>query len=405
MNGNGISENGDIRTIYLVTGGGHISSFHPALTEIVKAATVNGIEVKGIVTGWRGINNAENRILTPKDFEWWENRAGSVIGCSREKTTLDKLLTAIPELKTGRAGMIVLGGEDTLSVANQMSQEYFKRSGQKLPIVGWPKTMDNDLSGTHFTLGYPTAVKVGAKRVLDAFNNVYTNNGVHFLVAFGRNTDWVVAGLAHYGYADLVIGSEHQYTLQEVIGKVQEAYDRNKARYGRSFAVVVVSEGVKINGLEKYMPKINGEKVEIDAFGHEKLKPKKTALALEEAFKKKTKIKPWSETLEYELRDKSPINVDVRIGRKCAIYVYGMLIDGYYDNMVAIQIDGSDQISFSQIPLEEAVKVRYAKPEGMIDYAAMQVTPRFIKYAQLFLSQRVSVGKARPPVVRDLVPA
>ena len=297
-----------LNIVYLLTGGGHISSFHGGINKIVELAARDGRTVIGIDKGCKGVKEHKGMILTPENVEWWETNAGSLLRSSRDKATLDDLLGIMnPE----NEGMIAFGGEDTLGVANTMDEEYHRRTGQRLPLVGWPKTMDNDLSGTDFTLGYPTFVSVASQLTRNAFFNAYTNGVVHFVVVFGRGTDWAAAGTAYYGHADLVIGGEHRYTLQQVIDKVQEAYDKNKQLYnGRGFAVVVVSEGLKIDGLEPYTPKTADEKEEKDAFGHPKLKPKIVALALENAVKKLTKIKSASETVEYDGRDSQPIDVD-----------------------------------------------------------------------------------------------
>lgn len=312
---------------------------------------------------------------------------------------MDELLEIMtPETE----GMIAFGGEDTLGVANTMDEEYRQRTGRSLPIVGWPKTMDNDLSGTDFTLGYPTFVSVASQLTRNAFFNAYTNGVVHFVVVFGRGTDWAAAGTAYYGHADLVIGGEHRYNLQHVIDKVQEAYDKNKQSYnGRGFAVVVVSEGVKIDGLEPYTPKIADEKEEKDAaFGHPKLKPKIVALAFENAVKKLTKLKPSSETVEYDGRDSQPINIDRIAAAMAGEAAYNALVAGRYGVVAAIRVDDAGRLSIEEVPLERVVGVRNAR--GMIDYQSMQVTPAFISYAKPFLGERISESQARPP--RESIP-
>ncbi|MBS3158482.1 6-phosphofructokinase [Candidatus Woesearchaeota archaeon] len=390
-----------IDTTLLLTNGGHVSPYHGAINAIVNRAAYEGSKVIGIDRGWLGVKKREGMILRPENVRWWSNRAGSLLRNSRDKATLDDLLAIMDPEHTG---LIPFGGEDTLGVANSIDKDYFDRTGKHLPIVGWPKTMDNDLSGTDFTLGYPTFVDVASQLTRNAFHNAFTNNGVHFVVAFGRNTDWVVAGTAHYGHADLVIGGEHEYTLQEVITKVQEAYEKNMRLYnGRGFAVVVVAEGVKIKGLEPYTPKLAGEKVDLDDFGHPKLKPKIVALALENAVKGNTKLKPYSEVVEYDGRDSPPIAIDLDAARSSGEAAYDALINGRYGVVAAIRVDErTGKLNVVEVPLQEAVVVRKARPEGMIDYTNMQVTPEFVNYARRFLGQRIPESQARPP--RESIP-
>src|SRR5207248_6233140 len=159
---------------------------------------------------------------------------------------------------------------DTLSVAVALNEAGF-------PVVGVPKTIDNDLSATEFCIGFDTAVGV----VVDALDRLHTTASAHHRVmvveVMGRDTGWVAmeGGLA--GGADLILIPEFEVTLDEVFQHL-----RRRRGEGKDFSIIVVAEGVKLPGLE-----LNGESAK-DAFGHVQLSRRGVGDALSRCIERET---------------------------------------------------------------------------------------------------------------------
>src|SRR5207248_11654434 len=157
---------------------------------------------------------------------------------------------------SGVVGLVAIGGDDTLSVAAAMSDGGY-------PVVGVPKTIDNDLSVTEFCIGFDTAVGV----VVEALGRLHTTASAHHRVmvveVMGRDTGWVamLGGLA--GGADMIIIPEFEVTLQEV---VEHLYRRRGE--GKDFSIIVVAEGIRMPDL---VPADGGGEQKKDAFGHVQL--------------------------------------------------------------------------------------------------------------------------------------
>lgn len=223
------------RRIGILTGGGDCPGLNAVIRAVVRRADHFDITVFGFRNGWRGVLDAAVERLDRRSVQGILNRGGTILGTSRTNpvgepdgaTRIAETLE-IHELD----GLIVVGGEGTLSASRVLSEEH------GLPIIGVPKTIDNDLGGTDFTIGFSTAVDVASDAVDRLHSTAESHNRVMVLELMGRHVGWIAtyAGLA--GGADAILVPEHAFDINKVCRHLKRRHGS-----GRSFSIVVVAEG------------------------------------------------------------------------------------------------------------------------------------------------------------------
>jgi len=242
----------------VLTGGGDAPGLNAAIRAVARAGWRQGYEIYGIRNGWLGLIHDDVVTLTADGVSGILHRGGTILGTSRTnpftveggpQRVLDTLA------RHGIDVLVAIGGDDTLGVARKLSQ-------MGVRVVGIPKTMDNDIPGTDYTIGFDTAVNV----VMDACDKLHPTAEAHHRVmiveVMGRDTGWVAAvgGLA--GGADLILVPEVPASIEEVCARLRARHGR-----GKTFSIVVVAEGARIT--EVGTPVVQDTRV--DAFGHVRL--------------------------------------------------------------------------------------------------------------------------------------
>ncbi len=384
----------------LSTGGGHVD-FHSGLETVIIGARERGKRVLASESGWKGISSPNPTIYDITDYpvESLRHYGGSFIGSSR--TNPNDLQLVVDNIrKYGEVAVIAFGGEDTLGVANKL----YERFG--IPIVGWPKTMDNDIQGSYSTIGYETAVDRASKATRMAFDNAFTNSKIVVLTMFGRKFDWVSAGASDYGFAESVIPAErNDLTFAQCANNIKEKLRENKERYGRPFAVVVVSEAAdQMDGLETFVMRYVPVR-EKDNFGHVKLKPEALALALQDALSeylglKRDTIAPT--VLTYHLRDGKLNGLDETFARVAAEECVRLIDREDFGRVATIQhlqhsgnwpSDASAWIRgmplfVSSVPLSVASQTRPLTGTSFFDYDALRPTQQMTNYLEVLIGPK-----------------
>ncbi len=379
----------------LFTGGGHVD-FSDALLTIINAQRERGNEILASIDGWKSIGEKGGTLadLTYHPTEHLRYLGGSFIGTSRTNPDLELVVENVRRF--GIDALLALGGEDTLSAA----REAYKLKG--IPIVGWPKTMDNDGNGSYATIGYATAAEIASNSTFEAFRLAYSHSKIVLVVKFGRNYDWVSGAAADYGHADYVIPAERTDLSLEQVGKqIKEVYEDNRQKYGRPFAVVAVSEGAgSLIGLKPYIDALmHGKPVKYDQFGHPKIKPEIVGLALEEALAEYTGIDGDNiaiKVLSYHLRDPNLNDIDRRFAIRTAEECVRLIDKGDFGKVATIQDprvsgflpdDTSRHINaygstlyVGNITLDKATEPRPVRGTGFFDYEQLRPTNDFTRY-------------------------
>ena len=238
-----------IKKIGILTGGGDCSGLNAVIYGVTKAAILQyGVEVVGFLRGYAGLYTGEHVELTLEKISGITHLGGTILkssakdnlfnfkvkGKDGKETYQDVSDVAIANLKKlGVDALVVLGGDGTLTSARD-----FARKG--LPVVGIPKTIDNDLPSTDMTFGYNTALE----SIADALDKIHTTAASHdrimVIEVMGRNAGWLALEGGIAGSADVILIPEIPYDINKVVAKIKERDAQNKL-----FTVIVVSEGAK----------------------------------------------------------------------------------------------------------------------------------------------------------------
>ncbi len=280
----------------LLTGGGDAPGLNAAIRAVVLRAQALGDDVVGIADGWAGLlGTPRARALTDAHVRDILGLGGTILGTSRTDPRKDDAARYDVYENVRRLGvdaLVAIGGNDTLGVADSLQQD-------GLPVVGVPKTVDNDLAETDYCIGFDTAVTV----VADAVDRLRTTASAHHRVmiveAMGRDAGWVAAfgGLA--GGADLVIVPEIPVSADDVLATV-----RALRAEGDQDTIIVVAEAADIAGLEAQAP------VDRDAFGHPRLDQRAIGAVLARLVESRTGIEARVVVLGHLQRSGSPTATD-----------------------------------------------------------------------------------------------
>jgi 6-phosphofructokinase 1 len=244
--------------IGVLTGGGDC----PGLNAVIRAVVRKGVgryghEFVGYRDGWRGPLEGDSRPLGVPEVRGILPRGGTILGSSRTNPFADEDgpgRIAANLAAEGVDGLIAIGGEDTLGAASRLHGEF------DVPIVGVPKTIDNDLGATDYTFGFDTAVNIAMEAIDRLHTTADSHHRVLIVEVMGRHAGWIAfhAGLA--GGANAILIPERQFDVEavcEIVG----------SRFASHFApIIVVAEGAEPVG---GMPAV--EDAPVDAFGHARL--------------------------------------------------------------------------------------------------------------------------------------
>jgi 6-phosphofructokinase 1 len=243
------------QTIGVLTAGGDCPGLNAVIRAVATRVIASGGTPVGIRNGWEGLMTGDAQILVRDNVRGVLARGGTILGTSRMdpyvhgrglkslRPTLDRF-----EIES----VIVIGGDGSLRTATQLADE-------GLRIVGVPKTIDNDISGTDMTFGFDTAVQI----VTDAIDRLTTTAEAHHRImvveVMGRTVGWIAVAAGMAGGAEAILIPEVDYDLDALAERIKRRHDS-----GRTYSIVVVAEGVRPpKGLDITTTK--------DAFGFERL--------------------------------------------------------------------------------------------------------------------------------------
>jgi 6-phosphofructokinase 1 len=243
----------------ILTGGGDCPGLNAVIRAVVRRAHAFGYDVLGIKNGWAGLVQGIVEPLTDFSVTGILPRGGTILGTSR--TNPYKQVESLQKLKTnwqkfGLSSLVAVGGEDTLGVADKLCKQ------EGLPIVGVPKTIDNDLAGTDYTFGFDTAVQIVTEAIDRLHTTAESHKRVMVVEVMGRHAGWIAVHSGMAGGADCILIPERKFNIDEVCTLIKKRIDR-----GREFAIVVVAEGAMPDSTDDVIT----ESKQVDEFGHAQL--------------------------------------------------------------------------------------------------------------------------------------
>lgn len=222
----------------LLTGGGDCPGLNAVIRAIVQRIQNAGGSCVGFLEGWRGLVRGMAQNLTIAETDGIIARGGTILGSSRTNPYKNGE-TDIPSLREhfarfGLDALIAIGGDDTLGVANRLQRDF------QLPMIGIPKTIDNDLAVTDFTFGFDTAVNI----VIEAIDRLRTTSESHRRImvveTMGRRAGWIACFSGIASAADYVFVPEVPIRIDHCI----EVLQRRRTE-GKNYGIVVTSEGAR----------------------------------------------------------------------------------------------------------------------------------------------------------------
>jgi phosphofructokinase-like protein len=338
--------------IGVLTGGGDC----PGLNAVIRAAVRKGIDhyghaMVGFRDGWRGPLENSFVELTIESTRGILPRGGTILGSSRTNPfKRDDGPSRIGENLASLHidGLIAIGGEDTLGAASRLHEEH------GLPVLGVPKTIDNDIGATDQTFGFDTALQIATDAIDRLHSTAESHHRILVVEVMGRHAGWIALYSGMAGGADVILIPEHPFDIEEVCRLIRRRHSR-----GRFFSIVVVAEGA--------LPKEGSmETVEADEdeFGHARLGG--IGQRLEQEIEERTGYESRATVLGHIQRGGTPTAFDRVLATRLGVAAIDAANEGSWGVMPALRGTRIELVALS----EAVAELRTVSPE---DYAAAEV--------------------------------
>jgi len=321
--------------IGILTGGGDCPGLNPVIRAVVRAAHNEGHEVIGIKNGWKGLIENDTVKLDLRGVSGILPKGGTILGTSR--TNPYKNPGDVQKVKDNFKvidlyALIVVGGEDTLGVANNLIKEGIAN------IVGVPKTIDNDLSATDYTFGFDTAINIAMECIDRLHTTAESHHRIIVVEVMGRYAGWIAVEAGIAGGADVILIPEIAIDVEEVCKMIKKRHAR-----GKNFSIVVVAEGAHFKEGTVVL-----QEQKLDAFGHVRLGGIGEVLAHE--IENKTGYETRVSVLGHIQRGGSPSAFDRVLGTRFGVKAVELIKNKKFGRMASLT--GNKIID---VPIEQAV--------------------------------------------------
>jgi 6-phosphofructokinase 1 len=335
----------------VLTGGGDCPGLNAVIRAVVrKGVGVHGFEFVGYRDGWKGPLQGLTMELGIPEVRGILPRGGTILGSSR--TNPFSVEGGVEQIKDNLAAddveaLVAIGGEDTLGVATKLAD-------LGVNVVGVPKTIDNDLSGTDFTFGFDTAVNIASEAIDRLHTTAESHHRALVVEVMGRHAGWIALHSGMSGGANVVLIPEVPFDIEEVCDLVRKRFETKYA------PIIVVAEGA--------VPREGGDMTlvsgEVDSFGHVRLGGIGDRIAAE--IEHRTGAEARAVVLGHIQRGGTPTAFDRWLATRFGLHAVDAVADKDFGTMVALR--GTD---IARVPLVEGTgELKLVSPE---EYAEAQV--------------------------------
>jgi ATP-dependent phosphofructokinase / diphosphate-dependent phosphofructokinase len=331
--------------IGMLTGGGDC----PGLNAVIRAVVRKGIDAYGdqligFRDGWRGVLEGSFIELSHESTRGILPRGGTILGSSRtnpykREDGVDLVRQTLSDFNLD--GLVAIGGEDTLGVANRLNDD-------GVNVVGVPKTIDNDLGGTDVTFGFDTALHIATEAIDRLHTTAESHNRILVVEVMGRTAGWIALHSGVAGGADVILIPEIPFDIDEVCHRIRRRHER-----GRYFSIVVAAEGAT--------PKegtMTVQSVGVDEFGHPRLGG--IGVALEREIEARTGFETRATVLGHVQRGGTPTAFDRVLATRLGLAAIDAVHDGKWGMMAALHSTEIELIALADavaevrhVPIEE----------------------------------------------------
>jgi 6-phosphofructokinase 1 len=330
--------------IGLLTGGGDCPGLNAVIRAVVrKGIETHGDELVGFRDGWRGVIENSGEPLTLDSTRGILPRGGTILRSSRTNPFKreDGLQRVHDTFATRQLdALIAIGGEDTLGVASRLH-------GEGVPVVGVPKTIDNDLGATDMTFGFDTALQIATEAIDRLHTTAESHNRILVVEVMGRHAGWIALHAGIAGGADVILIPEVPFDIEEVCERIRRRHAR-----GRYFSIVVAAEGALPK--EGTMTMAAGD---LDEFGHPRLGG--IGHRLEPEIEQRTGYETRATVLGHVQRGGTPTAFDRVLATRFGLAAIDAVHDGAWGMMAALRAT-----DIKLVPLADAVAQLRTVPVG-----------------------------------------
>jgi ATP-dependent phosphofructokinase / diphosphate-dependent phosphofructokinase len=336
----------------ILTGGGDCPGLNAVIRAVVRRSTDRGHEMVGVRDGWKGLTEGIFVPLGRREVSGILPRGGTILGTTRTNPykVEDGIEAVLRNFREERLdALVAVGGEDTLGVAGRLHEEH------DFPIVGVPKTIDNDVPGTDYTFGFDTAVTIATEAIDRLHSTAESHNRVMVVEVMGRHTGWIAVMSGIAGGADVILIPEQPITVEEACNELVK-------RRGKDFSIVVVSEGYELTYESGEHRLVAGVARETDQFGHVVLGGVGDALARD--IEERTGFETRVTVLGHVQRGGTPTPRDRVLATRFGLKAADLAHERSFGRMAVLQGD-----SVTDIPLAEATRHLKTVPPEWYDVA------------------------------------
>ena len=325
----------------ILTGGGDCPGLNAVIRAVTRRALDRGWEVAAVREGWRGLVDGIVEPLGPREVSGILPRGGTILGTTRTNPYkveggVEKVLANVRARRARRAR------RDRRRGHARRGREAPPEHG--FPVVGVPKTIDNDLNGTDYTFGFDTAVTIATEAIDRLHTTAESHNRVMVVEVMGRHAGWIALHSGIAGGADVILIPEQPVTVEEACSLLQKRHET-----GKDFSIVVVSEGYELTYASGDKTLVAGEARATDQFGHVVLGGVGGALARE--IEERTGFETRVTVLGHVQRGGTPTPRDRVLATRYGLKAADLVEDGRFGRMAALQGDAIVDVS-----LEEATR-------------------------------------------------
>jgi 6-phosphofructokinase 1 len=337
------------KNLGILTGGGDCPGLNAVIRAVVRRADAAGWDVVAVREGWRGLVEPLFEELGPAQVSGILPRGGTIIGTTRTnpfklEDGVERVLRNFGDRELD--ALVAIGGEDTLGVAARLHAEH------AFPVIGVPKTIDNDLSGTDYTFGFDTAVSIATEAIDRLHTTAESHNRVMVVEVMGRHAGWIAVHSGIAGGADVILIPEIPVDYDEVAETIRKRHAR-----GKNFSIVVVSEGAELPGL--------ADRGETDQFGHVTLSNRGVGDTLGHEIEERTGFETRVTVLGHIQRGGTPTARDRVLATRFGLKAADLAVAGDFGQMAALHGD-----EIVAVPLAEATAELKLVPRDWYEVAS-----------------------------------
>ncbi len=250
-----------MKHIGVITSGGDSPGMNAAVRGVVRAALARGVQVTGFLHGYKGILLGEVVPMDSIAVGGIINRGGTILRTARclefrEKPGREEAVANLR--KQGIQGLVVIGGDGSLTGARCLHEEF------DFPVMGVPGSIDNDISGTDFSIGFDTAVNNSLDAIDKLRDTAYSHDRVFVVEVMGRANGFIAVEVALSGGAEAVLIPEVPFSLLEICDQLRQSFERGK----RSSVIIVAEGAARASDVRDFIQKNTGYEARYSVLGH-----------------------------------------------------------------------------------------------------------------------------------------